>query len=202
MTPLRLNKFSSVVRCQAVVTPRASAVPRTTFLQSSRGYATDAEQSAPYLKTLKEKLKECMRAKDGPRLAVLRSIMSTNLNASKTKKPIRTDQDLMQMIWGMKNSLKETMKESAAAKRQDLVEKQEHEMSIIDEFIEAGPLKLVSEEEVVAEVKRVIGDLVVQGVEKNKIMPETMKAMNATYKDKLIDRKALAKAIGEEASKV
>lgn len=128
--------------------------------------------------------------------------MSANLNASKTKKPIRTDADLMQMIWGMKTSLTERIKEAAEANRQDLVAKQEHEMSIIDEFIQAGPMKPVSDEEMVTEVKRVVGELVTQGVEKNKIMSEAMKVMNSSYKEKLFDRKALAKVVGEEAGKV
>ncbi|KAI9903941.1 hypothetical protein N3K66_000470 [Trichothecium roseum] len=199
----RVNGLSRAVRCQAAVASRATSTLRNAFLQqTSRAYATEADEIPPYLTTLKGKLKESMRAKAGPRLAVLRAIMSANLNASKTKKPIRTDADLMQMIWGMKTSLTERIKEAAEANRQDLVAKQEHEMSIIDEYIQAGPIKPVSDEEMVAEVKRVVGELVSQGVEKNKIMSEAMKIMNSSYKEKLFDRKALAKVVGEEAGKV
>jgi uncharacterized protein YqeY len=87
-----------------------------------------------------------MKAKDTPRLTVLRSLLASITNASKTSSPIATDAALYSLLTKRIAECGTAVQEFKAAGRQDLVEKEEGEMWILRELAER--CGAVSEEEV------------------------------------------------------
>lgn len=87
-----------------------------------------------------------MKAKDTPRLNVLRSMISEYNNASKTAHPIKTDMQLLSALRKKRNSSIAAADEFSKANRQDLEEKQMQEVKVMDEYY--GSVKLLTEDEI------------------------------------------------------
>lgn len=87
-----------------------------------------------------------MRAKDTSRLNVLKGLLSDITNASKTKSPIKTDMQVLSLLRKRSAAGRVASAEFAAANRQDLKEKEDEQVSLLESY--AGGVEMVSEEEV------------------------------------------------------
>ncbi|KAL7788732.1 Yqey-like domain-containing protein [Trichoderma ceciliae] len=167
----------------------------------SRLYSTqDVDASPPLLQKLKGELKSAMRAKDAPRLSVLRSIMSANLNASKTSSPIRTDVQLVALIRKLQKSAQDAVADAQAAGRDDLVQKENQQISIFDEYVAGSGVQTLGE----AEIKTLINEAVEAakgaGAAGKSLMGDVMKRVNAALEGKDVDKKSVAALVKELTS--
>lgn len=182
------------------LTPRTlalrSSIPRLTAQYSS---AAD-DVPPPLLQKLKGELKAAMRAKDAPRLAVLRTIMSANLNASKTSSPIRTDVQLVALIRKLQKSAEDTVAEAKAANRDDLVDKEMQQINILQEYVQDSGVKTLGEAEIREAVQAAVKAAKDAGAEGKAIMGDVMKRLNATFEGKDVDKKSVASLVKELTS--
>jgi uncharacterized protein YqeY len=102
-------------------------------------------------------MKTAMRNKDSNRLSVLRSILSQTLNASKTSNPINTDMQLLALLRKTSNASKVASEEFKTQGRADLAEKEDLQVSIMEEY--AGNVDVMGEEEVRKSVQDVVDAL-------------------------------------------
>ncbi|KAJ9656529.1 hypothetical protein H2198_004878 [Neophaeococcomyces mojaviensis] len=109
------------------------------------------------LAKIKGDLKTAMKAKDAPRLNVLRAMITEYNNASKTSTPIKTDLQMLALLKKKKVASEAAAAEAKAASRSDLAEKQIQEIKVIDEY--AGEVKLMSEDELQSIVSVVVDNL-------------------------------------------
>ncbi|KAL6871408.1 YjgF-like protein [Trichoderma novae-zelandiae] len=177
-------------RCLRQAPPRLS---RTQCLvRSSRSYSADADAPPPLLQKLKGELKAAMRAKDAPRLSVLRSIMSANLNASKTPSPIRTDVQLVALIRKLQKSAQDAVADAQAAGRDDLVQKESQQISILDEYIAGSGVQTLGEAEIKALINEAVEAAKGAGAAGKSLMGDVMKRVNGALEGKDVDRKSVA----------
>ncbi|VUC37707.1 unnamed protein product [Clonostachys rosea] len=179
--------------------PTASYRPRT--WQSLRFYseaaADETPASPPYLQHLKADLKTAMRAKDAPRLAVLRAILSENLNASKTRTPIRTDPQLVIKIIKMRRSIEESAAEAKKVGRDDLAEKELEQAKIMGEYIARSKLEVLGEEQLRPMIKEEIELSIVEGDQSKTLMADVIKRIKVATEDKVVENKILAPLVKE-----
>jgi len=95
-----------------------------------------------------------MQAKDTNRLSVLRSLLTQTLNASKTSTPINTDLQMLALLRKSANASRLASKEFKGAGRQDLAEKEESQLKIMEEYADA--VETVGDEDIMAAVKGVV----------------------------------------------
>lgn len=180
---------------------RCSAPPR--FLRphacriTPRFYSTGAEADSPppavpFLGTLKGELKNAMRAKDAPRLAVLRAIISADLNASKTKEPFRTDVQLVKAMARMRRVAEDSAAEAKQAGREDLVEKSLEEARLLAEYEQMSGVRSVSEEELRPIVAREVEVALKGGDKKKTLVADVMHRVRKALEGKNYDNKVLA----------
>ncbi|PTB60411.1 hypothetical protein M431DRAFT_514873 [Trichoderma harzianum CBS 226.95] len=156
--------------------------------KSPRFYSADADAPPPLLQKLKGDLKTAMRAKDAPRLSVLRAIMSANLNASKTTSPIRTDVQLVALIRKLQKSAQDAVADAQAAGRDDLVQKENEQISILDEYIAGSGVQTLGEAEIKALISQAIEAVNAAGKGGKSLMGEVMKRVNAALEGKDVDK--------------
>lgn len=104
-----------------------------------------------------------MQNKDSNRLSVLRSLLSQALNASKTSNPINTDAQVLALLRKTANASRQASAEFKEAGRQDLAEKEDSQVKIMEEY--AGNVETPSEEDILAAIKGVIDSMKAQGQE-------------------------------------
>ncbi|EMR69654.1 hypothetical protein UCREL1_3323 [Eutypa lata UCREL1] len=121
----------------------AHARPATTFQQ--RLYSSTSP-TPPLLQKLKTDLKAAMRAKDAPRLSIIRGILSATNNASKTASPITTDAQLVGLLRKTRAASEEAAVEFRAAGRQDLVDREDAQMAVVDEYVAGSGVEELSED--------------------------------------------------------
>ncbi|KAH8173328.1 yqey-like protein [Sarocladium implicatum] len=188
----------STVRClrlarPAINTPRAIPSHASACL---RFYAVEASPKTPKsLAVIKDDLKKAMRAKDAPRLAVLRSILSANLNASKTTSPVQTDVQLVALIRKIRKQYEDAAAEAEGAGRADLVEKEKKQMEIVDGYIEACGVQTVAGAELEAMVEKAVAAAKEAQTGSREIMGKVMGAVSAQLEGKDVERKTLAEMV-------
>jgi len=109
----------------------------------------------PLLLKLKGDLKGAMKNKDTSRLAVLRSVLAEVMNAAKTDKPMKTDMQLVALLRKKAQSSKDAIKEFEDAKRPDLVEKENGQVTVLEEY--ASSVKTMEEDELKTILSKTIG---------------------------------------------
>jgi len=102
-------------------------------------------------------LKNSMKAKDTERLNVLRDIIAETNKASKTSSPIHTDVQLLSLIRKRMSSAKEAAKVFADAKRNDLKEKEEAQLVILEEY--AGQVQTMSIKDIQKSISQAIDQI-------------------------------------------
>jgi uncharacterized protein YqeY len=129
-------------------------------LSQCRNYSTPSPATPagpPLLLKLRTDLKTAMRAKDTPRLNVLRSLLAEVTNAAKSPNPVKTDMQLLSMLKKRQAAAKAASIEFKAAGREDLVEKEQGQVDILDEY--AGEVQTMAIEDVKAAIENTIEEL-------------------------------------------
>ncbi|KAL3965454.1 hypothetical protein ACCO45_002458 [Purpureocillium lilacinum] len=141
-----------------------------------------------------------MRAKDAPRLSVLRAIMSANLNASKTATPIKTDVQLVALIRKIQKSALDAAAEAQAAGRQDLVDKENEQARILDGYLADSGVQSLGEAELKALVQDAVEASRAAGTAAKSLMGDVMKRLAGALEGKDVDRKQVASLVKELTS--
>ncbi|KAK4666918.1 hypothetical protein QC763_304510 [Podospora pseudopauciseta] len=198
---------SSVLR-SAVCRPSPSLRQSPAWLRSASlraSYSTEAPPSPLYAK-IREDLKGAMRAKDTNRLTVLRAVMAATLNASKTDKPIKTDVQLVDLLRKMARKSQDAVAEFKAAGREDLIEKEEIQQKIIEEYTAQSSVKEVGKEEIEQLITKVAQELIAAGTTDAKALrgAVTARVMGKELKDAAVavEKKEITQMIGEISQKL
>jgi uncharacterized protein YqeY len=146
------------------------------------------------LKQLKGDLKAAMKAKDANRLSVLRSILSATTNAAKTAKPVQTDVQLVGLLRKTQRASVDAAAEYRKDGREDLAEKEEAQVQIMDEYIAGSSVKSLSDSELRKMIESAAKDVANGGVLP---FPEIMKKLIPRLEGYDVDKKELAKTVKE-----
>ena len=179
---------------------RTAWLARSTRQHANRLYSTapaDTPRTPPMMQKLRADLKTAMRARDAPRLTALRSIMSENLNASKTSSPIQTDLQLVSLIRKLRRSTEEAVGEAKAAGRDDLVEKESGQAQLYDEYIAGSGIQIVAGDELKTMVREVVEQCKTAGTAPKLLVREAMARITQMAEGKDVDRKEAAKILKE-----
>ncbi|KAL5596703.1 hypothetical protein BROUX41_006605 [Berkeleyomyces rouxiae] len=164
--------------------------PMMTMTASSpRLYSTAADGPALFNK-IKSDLKTAMRAKDAPRLAVLRAIMSATLNASKTASPIKTDVQLVALLRKTASSSRDAAAQFKDAGREDLEGKELEQVAILEEYISGSGVQSVNQDQLKTLIAGKLAEAKAAGAKS--LVGEVMKRMNAELEGKDVDKKEVA----------
>jgi hypothetical protein len=96
-----------------------------------------------------------MKEKDTNRLNVLRGLLAEVTNAAKTNNPVKTDMQLLTILKKRAATAKQASGEFKSAGRDDLVEKEEDQVKVLEEY--AGDVQTMSNDD--------IRDIVIETVE-------------------------------------
>lgn len=113
-----------------------------------RQYAAPSPSSLPappLLLKIRSDLKAAMKDKDTNRLNVLRGLLSDITNAAKTNNPVKTDMQLLSVLRKRAASAKQASTEFKSAGRDDLVQKEEQQVNVLEEY--AGDVQTMSEDD-------------------------------------------------------
>jgi uncharacterized protein len=141
-----------------------------------RAYSTEAPPP-PLLTKLKGDLKTAMRDKDQARLSVLRSVLAATLNASKTSAPITTDVQLVALIKKTARASQDAAEEFRSAARQDLVDAEEAQIRVLEEYAAGSGVESLGEVELRAVVQPVVTGLLGEGVSAKAVIGPAMKRL-------------------------
>lgn len=173
-----------------------SSAIRAVRSESLRFYSADATDKVPKgLKRIKDDLKTAMRAKDAPRLAVLRAVLAANLNASKTDKPIQTDVQLVSLLRKVRKGAEEAAAEAEAVQRQDLVDKEMQQAYILDEYIEACGVRKMGEAELEAIIKEAVEAVKADAQGAKNLMGQVMSKVMAKVAGQDVDKQSLSQMV-------
>lgn len=103
---------------------------------------------------IQEELKEAMRSKDKVRLSTLRLLKTALVNERIAKIRDLTPEDEMDVVRRAAKQRRESIEAYEAAGRNDLAEKEQAELAVIEEYLP----KMLSEEETAEIVDRIIAE--------------------------------------------
>lgn len=180
----------------------ARLLPRETAwryaLQAPHFYSTASQDAPPpLLEKLKGDLKSAMRAKDAPRLAVLRAIMSANLNASKTATPIKTDVQLVALMRKIQKGAKEAAAEAKSAGRDDLVEKEDHQIRILQDYLAGSGVESLDEAQLKALIQDAVAMSMSAGTDAKALVGDIMRRISGALAGKDVDKKQVMALVKE-----
>ncbi|KAL2159868.1 hypothetical protein VTH06DRAFT_2001 [Thermothelomyces fergusii] len=178
---------------------------RPALRQAATKYITRATYSTdvpppPLLSKLKDDLKTAMRAKDANRLSVLRSILATALNASKTDNPIRTDAQLVRLLQKSALQSQEAAAEARRVGREDLAEKEEAQQRILEEYAASSGMRHLGEAEIRNLIESTKASLLADGVQEKALVGQVIKRLFSSggpLDGVANDRKEIAKMVTE-----
>lgn len=113
---------------------RIPTAPRLVCLR----YASTASEPT-VLPRLQSDLKTALRAKNKPALNVIRALQAEITNASKTAKPVTTDGALYLLIRKQIKGSTTALQEFEAAKRDDLVQKEQEQLDVLRKYADEIP---------------------------------------------------------------
>ncbi|KAF2671549.1 GatB/YqeY domain-containing protein [Microthyrium microscopicum] len=187
------HTLCSLITFRLCQLPRASR--QTIWSKSSYSTSTNAPPST-LLSRLRDDLKTAMRARDKPRLTVLRAILADITNSSKTAAPVNDDLALLALIKKKMGTTRQSIQEFYEADRKDLVAKEEEELNILEGY--AGDIKVMTEHEVRAVVQKVVDELSASGHKVN--IGEVMKACtrpDGAFEGHMVEKSLIAKVVKE-----
>ena len=165
-----------------------------------RHYADSPVPAPPLLLKLRRDLKTAMKEKDTNRLNVLRALLGDVTSSAKTQNSVKTDMQLLSMLRKRASAAKAASDEFKAAGRQDLVDREEGQVKVLDEY--AGDVETMSQDE--------IRDVVIQAVDEAKAkegskvnMGEILKKLlgpGGTLDGKPVEKKEVAPIVKEVLS--
>ncbi|RMD44093.1 hypothetical protein DV735_g942, partial [Chaetothyriales sp. CBS 134920] len=157
---------------------------------------TAADSTPALLAKIRQDMKEAMRAKDKDRLAVIRSIISETNQLASSPQAIRTDMQVLALLKKRRAASQAAAKEAEGAGRQDLKEKQDKEIAVLDEY--TSSVALVGEDELRTAVQAVLKQLQQQPkLNQGMLMKELLKD-GGLLAGKPVDKAQLASIAGEE----
>lgn len=106
---------------------------------------------------LRSDLKTAMKEKDTTRLNVLRGLLAEVTNLAKTSNPVKTDMQLLSLLRKRAAAAKSASAEFQAAGRNDLVENEEKQAIVIEEY--AGGVETMGLDAIREAVGRVVEDV-------------------------------------------
>ncbi|KAL2217826.1 Yqey-like protein-domain-containing protein [Thermoascus aurantiacus ATCC 26904] len=130
-------------------------------LRAVRYNSTSAPATPPLMAKIRTDLKNAMRAKDTPRLNVLRALITEITNASKTSSPIQTDLQLLSVIRKKTAQAKEAGQQFAEANRPDLKEQEDAQIAVLEEY--AAQVETMGVDQIREAVSQVISQLKGEG---------------------------------------
>ncbi len=122
------------------------------------------------LKKLQEEMKTAMKSGDKERLSVIRMLISEIKKVQIDKKKELSDDEIIQVLQRYAKQRKESIKQYREAGREDLAQKEEAELKVVQEFLP----KPLSEEEIEKIVDQVIAET---GASSMKDMGRVMKSV-------------------------
>lgn len=172
------------------------ALPRSYVCPQCRTYATPVPPNAPaplLLLKLKGDLKTAMKAKDTNRLNVLRTLLAEVANSAKTSNPIKSDLQLLSILRKRAAAAKNAGDEAKAAGRDDLVEKEQQQAAVLEEY--AGSVETLSEDQIREAVIAVVDG--VQGDSKSNMGQVLKKVIGpgGSLEGKPVDRAEVARIV-------
>lgn len=133
---------------------------------------------------INEDLKSAMKSGDKLRLETIRSIRALILEFEKsgTGKEL-TDEEQLKMLTSAAKKRKDSMEQFRNAKRDDLADKEEKELQIIQEYLP----KQLTEDEIFAEIKSIADTIGAKSKEDfSRLMPEAMKNLKGKTDGKIV----------------
>ena len=134
-----------------------------------------------------------MRAKDKPRLTVLRALLAEITNASKTTKPVSTDAALYSLLSKQIKASQAAVQEFEAAKRQDLVDKEQGQLDILEGYL--GQIEVVGEEEIRNLVREEVG-----GAKGDVKAGQVIGRVMGKIKSRAVDSEVVKRVVEEEVA--
>jgi hypothetical protein len=113
------------------------------------------QEASPLQVTIKDSVKDAMRAKDKVRLGALRQITAAIKQAEVDNRADLSDDDVIAILTKMGKQRREALDQYVAAGRDDLAEVEKVELAIIEEFLPAA----LSAEEVAAAIEGAIAEV-------------------------------------------
>ncbi|KAI4734751.1 GatB/YqeY domain-containing protein [Aureobasidium sp. EXF-12298] len=179
------------------ITARSRPVLRSAQLCFRYRYATDAPASAPpLLLKLRSDLKTAMKAKDTNRLNVLRGLLAEVTNAAKTAQPLDSDMKLLGLLRKRTNAATQAAKEFSDAGRQDLTEKENAAIKVLEEY--AGNVETVGEDYIKEVVQSTIDSIKAEAQGAKVVMGDVLKKLLApggVFEGKAVEKSQVAKAV-------
>lgn len=120
-------------------------------------HSSTTTSEAVVLSRLQSDLKTAMRAKNKPALNTIRSLQAEIINASKTAKPIETDGTFYALVQKQIKASNTALEEFRNAKREDLVEKEQAQLDVLQKY--ADDIPKVEQTEIDELVKSVLETL-------------------------------------------
>ncbi|KAM3067422.1 hypothetical protein ACMFMG_011571 [Clarireedia jacksonii] len=164
----------------------------------SRCYSTATTTPPPILLKIRKDMKTAMQNKDSNRLSVLRSLLSQTLNASKTSSPINTDMQMLALIRKSANAGRAASEEFRGQGREDLAEKEEMQVKIMEEY--ASGVETMGEEEIRSTIKTLVDSMKAEGAKMQ--MGDVLKRLFApeVLGEKNVDKGEVAKLVKQVMS--
>ncbi|OJJ80797.1 uncharacterized protein ASPGLDRAFT_112688, partial [Aspergillus glaucus CBS 516.65] len=130
---------------------------RLSVLHPVRWNSTASPAMPPLMATFRQDLKDAMRAKNTPKLNVLRALISEVNNSVKTPSPIQTDLQLLSLIRKRVSGAQQAAKQFEEAGRADLKEGEDLAVSILEQY--AGHVKTMGVDEIKSIVSQELNKL-------------------------------------------
>ncbi|MGD9143156.1 MAG: GatB/YqeY domain-containing protein [Dehalococcoidia bacterium] len=141
-------------------------------------------QEANLKQKLSDDLKAAMKSGDTVKRSTLRMLMSAINNAEIAKKAPLGDSDVLGIIAKEVKQHQESIASFKEGNRPDLVEKEEAEMAILQEYLP----EQMSRDDIIVEARQVIADIGAQGPgDKGKVMQQLMPKMKGRADGKEIN---------------
>lgn len=139
-----------------------------------------------------------MKEKDKARLNVLRAILADVTNSAKTPNPIKTDMQLLSLLRKRSSAAKAASQEFKGAGREDLVEKEEEQAVIMEEY--ASGVETMSENDIRTAVTKVVEEAKAKAMEAKVNMGEIIKKVlgpGGSLEGKNVDKSQVARIVKE-----
>lgn len=159
-----------------------------------RCLSTSIPNAPTLLPRLREDLKNAMRNKDTPRLAVLRAIIADITNSTKTQSPITDDISLLSLLKKRISASRAAVEEFYQADRKDLVIKEEEQLRILEDY--AGKIRTMGAEEIRDLVEKLVESL--RSDSKQLVIGDVMKRAfgpEGIFEGKMVEKGEVVKAV-------
>lgn len=171
--------------------------PRCRYYAATSPAATTATPP-PLLVKLRRDLKTAMLEKDTNRLSVLRSLIADVTNAAKSNTPIKTDMQLLSLLRKRQAAANQAKQEFEAAGRRDLVEKEEGQVVVLEQYAES--MDMLSADEIRDAVMKAVDEVKEQQSVGKTNMGDVLKKVLGTggsLDGKAVDRKEVTRIVKE-----